>query len=181
MTPTPIFLNRRKLKRALSNLSEKMWLNWTFRLEMPHEIQILRKKASMILIFHCWWVTLDFALSDCLRIAEVRLGPIIQKEERVIDLLPRLCTIVCANKKENYKLEQERPGVSFFWNLLNPGGWIVLEELSGFGLQQWVVVILSPWAQWKYKSKQKQGNRGEGRRGVLLYLIISSAAACRHF
>ena len=54
----------------------------------------------MILIFHCWWVTLDFALSDCLRIAEVRLGPIIQKEERVIDLLPRLCTIVCANKKE---------------------------------------------------------------------------------
>ena len=69
----------------------------------------------MILIFHCWWVTLDFALSDCLRIAEVRLGPIIQKEERVIDLLPRLCTIVCANKKENYKLEQEeRPGVSFF-------------------------------------------------------------------
>ena len=87
-------------------------------MEMPHEIQILRKKASMILIFHCWWVTLDFALSDCLRIAEVRLGPIIQKEERVIDLLPRLCTIVCANKKENYKLEHERPGVSFLLNLL---------------------------------------------------------------
>ena len=23
-------------------------------------------------------------------------------------------------------------------------------------------MILSPWAQWKYKSKQEQGNRGEG-------------------